>query len=201
MILHKKPRRYVIYKGKKIKLRPEFYRVLRCGAILSDSVLDDMDKLDLCLTILIRHKFLIPHNAAVKAELFQVIFSFLADENKRSSQPEKVFDFEQDAAYIYAAFWQCYRIDLYSRSGRKLHWHQFISLFSSLPEDVRMMQIISIRARPMPKATKYNTEERQSLAKLKMTYRLYIPEEERKKQFEIGLAKMAIALQSMAKNP
>lgn len=199
MTLHNRPQNYVIYKDRKIRIRPELYRVLRCNAILSDSILEDTDKLDLCLALLLRYKRQIPHSIADKAVLFQSIFSFLAGENKTSSDSKKVFDFEQDAAYIYAAFYQCYHIDLCSRHGRKLHWHQFISLFGGLSEDTRLMQIIQIRSRPMPKATKYNAEERQALAKLKMIYRLDVSEEERQKQLEQGLTKIAIALQSIAK--
>ena len=80
-----------------------------------------------------------------------------------------------------------------------MHWHTFMALFSGLPEETRIMQIISIRAKPLPKPTKYNAEERQQLMRLKAIYRLEISEEERERQLATGLWKLAEMLQSMAK--
>lgn len=198
MTLYDKLPRHVLFQGEKIGIRPEFARVLLCLKISADPVLSDPDKLELCLQILVRHRARIPKNDTDKAALFQAVFDFLADVEKKQSHSMKVFDFEQDAAYIYAAFYQCYHIDLLSKTGRKLHWHQFISLFGGLSEDTRLMQIISIRSRPMPKATKYNADERKALARLKSQYRLKLTEEERKAQLSDGFAKMAAALKSMA---
>ena len=198
MTLYDKLPRHVLFQGEKIGIRPEFARVLLCLKILADPVLSDLEKLELCLQILVRHRARIPKNDTDKAALFQAVFDFLADVEKKQSHSMKVFDFEQDAAYIYAAFYQCYHIDLLSKTGRKLHWHQFISLFGGLSEDTRLMQIISIRSRPMPKATKYNADERKALARLKSQYRLKLTEEERKKQFEDGLINIASVLRGMA---
>lgn len=198
MTLYDKLPRHVLFQGEKIGIRPEFARVLLCLKISADPVLSDLEKLELCLQILVRHRARIPKNDTDKAALFQAVFDFLADVEKKQSHSMKVFDFEQDAAYIYAAFYQCYHIDLLSKTGRKLHWHQFISLFGGLSEDTRLMQIISIRSRPMPKATKYNADERKALARLKSQYRLKLTEEERKKQFEDGLINIASVLRGMA---
>ncbi len=198
MKLYDKLPRHVLFQGRKIRIRPELARVLLCLKVSADPVLSDWDKLDLCLQILVRHRAQIPKDDTDKAALFQAVFDFLAEAEKQQSHGTKVFDFEQDAAYIYAAFYQCYHIDLLSKAGRKLHWHQFISLFGGLSEDTRLMQIISIRSRPMPKATKYNADERKALARLKSQYRLKLTEEERKAQLSDGFAKMAAALKSMA---
>ncbi len=198
MTLYDKLPRHVLFQGKKIGIRPELARVLLCLKVSADPVLSDWDKLDLCLQILVRHRAQIPKDDADKAALFQAVFDFLAETEKQQSHGTKVFDFEQDAAYIYAAFYQCYHIDLLSKAGRKLHWHQFISLFGGLSEDTRLMQIISIRSRPIPKATKYNADERKALARLKSQYRLKLTEEERKKQFEDGLINIASVLRGMA---
>ena len=201
MTLYEKPDSCISFRGKTVRLRAEFYRVLQCSAIVTDPVLSDTDKVSLCLRLLVKSHSRIPKEYAGKLELFQAVFGFLSESDKRQEVNQKVFDFEQDAAYIYAAFYQCYHIDLHSKTGRNLHWRQFISLFSGLPENTRFMEIVSIRSRPMPKATKYNAEQRQSLAKLKALHRLELSEEERKAQLQQGLAKMAIALQTMADRP
>ena len=76
-----------------------------------------------------------------------------------------------------------------------------MALFNGLSDDTKIMQIISIRARPLPKPTKYNAEERRQLIKLKQLYKLNLSEEERKKQFQDGLAKIAVALHTLAERP
>ena len=51
----------------------------------------------------------------------------------------------------------------------------------------------------MPKATKYNADERQWLAKAKATYALKVSEEEARSNYEKGVHDLFIALKGMAK--
>ena len=60
-----------------------------------------------------------------------------------SGSSEQLFDWETDGDYIYAAFMQAYGIDLVDT---ELHWHKFLALFSSLPEETHMTKIMSYRA-------------------------------------------------------
>lgn len=55
------------------------------------------------------------------------------------------YDFDYDAAYIYAAFRQAYGIDLVKEQGR-LHWLSFAALFDALPDDTAFVRIRHIRA-------------------------------------------------------
>lgn len=64
-----------------------------------------------------------------------------------------------------------------------------MALFNGLSDDTKIMQIISIRSRPLPKPTKYNAEERRQLIKLKQLYKLNLSEEERKSNSKMGLQK------------
>lgn len=107
-------------------------------------------------------------------------------------------DFKQDAEAIYSSFWQCYGIDLLGKD-KDLHWWAFSCLLSGLSEDTKLMQIVSIRTKPMPKPTKYNAEERKQLAKLKAAHRIKLSEEESQKQYEEGMRKMALAMHTWAK--
>ena len=56
----------------------------------------------------------------------------------------KVFDYILDGEYLVGSFWHAYSIDL--TTIEELHWHTFQALFRSLPEDSKIMQIISRRA-------------------------------------------------------
>ena len=95
---------------------------------------------------------------------------------KKHAEKTKITDFKQDAALIRAAFLQSYRINLFRD---KLHWIEFSELLSALPEGSRYQEVIGIRVRPYPKATKYNAEERQWLAKAKAACALEMDEDER----------------------
>lgn len=121
----------------------------------------------------------------------------LNTKNKLSSGPKSI-DFLQDAPYIYAGFHQAYGIDLYDEQG-KLHWLKFLALFRALPENTRIMEIVSIRTRPIPKRTKYNAEEIRALMRAKETYRLEISQAERDAQLVQGLRSIASVLEGMSR--
>lgn len=200
MKLYNFPIEKVVFKNKKVKIDTTFQTVLKCYDIFNDDILSYYDKIDMALSLLIKsHVLLHVISSKDKVELFQEVFKqFLNIPGKKTLSSQKLFDFEQDSELIYSSFLQCYNMDL-RRKNMKLHWWNFISLFNGLSEDTKMMQVISIRARPLPKPTKYNIEERQNLMRLKSLYRLEISEEERKAQFQEGLAKMALSLTKIAK--
>lgn len=56
-----------------------------------------------------------------------------------------VCDFEVDAEYLVAAFQQAYAIDL-TDPALKLHWHRFMALFRSLPQEVLMSRMMGWRS-------------------------------------------------------
>lgn len=111
------------------------------------------------------------------------------------SDAQKVTDFIQDAGLIRAAFWQAYGIDLYRD---RLHWFAFTELLNALPEETRYSYVVSIRARPMPAATKWNAEERQWLIKAKASVALEMTEDEQKTRYQKDVANIAHALLAWA---
>lgn len=194
------PLKHTVYSaGVRFHINTGFRRVLQSYAVLKDEVLDYPDKIDFCLRLLIRGgRFLLPFlSRNRKAGLFEAVFREYVNTGDKEADAPKAFDFDQDAPFIYAAFWECYGIDLLGKD-RDLHWWKFIQLFKGLPENTRIMQIISIRTRPLPKATKYNAQERQNLMRLKMLYRVELTEEEQRKQREAGFRKIAMAMEAMA---
>lgn len=128
--------------------------------------------------------------------LFVAVLSLLFPGAKSESGGPKLTSFEQDADLIRAAFLQAYGINLYHD---RLHWLEFISLLHSIPEGSRYAEIVSIRARPMPEATKYNEKEREWLAKAKAIYAVQLTEKEREASLQAGLHSMTLSLLELAK--
>lgn len=56
---------------------------------------------------------------------------------------EKVLDYKLDADYIYAAFMQCYGLDLVD--VKELHWHKFLALIKGLSK-TRLNDIMGYRS-------------------------------------------------------
>ena len=56
----------------------------------------------------------------------------------------RAYDFVEDGEYIVASFQQAYGIDL-TDPDLEMHWHRFKALFSGLPSDTKMAQIIGYR--------------------------------------------------------
>lgn len=116
-------------------------------------------------------------------------------EQKPSGDNQKVMSFEQDAGLIRTAFRQVYGIDLFRDN---LHWLEFVELLRNIPEGNRYADVIGIRVRPMPKATKYNAEERQWLLKAKSDVAIHLTDEEQAKKYESDVAKIFAGLMRMA---
>lgn len=81
---------------------------------------------------------------------------------------KKVYDFECDDAYIYAAFVSAYNIDL--NEIDYLHWWKFKALFNGLPSDCEFVKIMGYRATDTT-AIKDN-KERSRILKLQALYAL-----------------------------
>lgn len=106
----------------------------------------------------------------------------------------RVTDFVQDAGMIRAAFRQAYGIDLYRD---RLHWIEFRELLNAIPEGSRYSEVVGIRARPMPPATKWNAEERSWLLKAKADVALHLTDEEQAKKYSEDVGKVFSALFGM----
>ena len=106
----------------------------------------------------------------------------------------RVTDFVKDAGMIRAAFRQAYGIDLYRD---RLHWIEFRELLNAIPEGSRYSEVVGIRARPMPPATKWNAEERSWLLKAKADVALHLTDEEQAKKYSEDVGKVFSALFGM----
>lgn len=84
---------------------------------------------------------------------------------------DDIFNIVYDSNYIFAAFFQVYKIDL---SSVNIHWWKFKALLSGLPGKTKLSDIIEIRSKELPKDSK----SRASLSRLKEVYKL--PSKDRK---------------------
>jgi hypothetical protein len=134
-------------------------------------------------------KCLTKHPKNVDKVLAAVNDLLFDNEPKRDAQ--KLTDFEQDAGLIRAAFRQAFNIDLYRD---RLHWLEFVELLNAIPEGSRYSEVIGIRAKPIPAATKWNAEERQWLMKAKADVALRLSDDEQSKQYDKDVEKIFTGL-------
>ena len=123
------------------------------------------------------------------------VLGLLFGEPAEKGDGKKITSFEQDAGMIRAAFRQSYGIDLYRD---RLHWVEFTELLQNIPEGSRYAEVINIRVRPMPKATKYNAEERQRLMEAKSKFAVHLTEAEAAKKYEEDVSNIFASLLKMA---
>ena len=93
-------------------------------------------------------------------------------ENRPAKKSKSVFDFEQDATLIYAAFLEVYHIDL---QQTPLHWWTFMALLSALPDICPMGKIMQYRSMDTSKlkgAEKKRVQEIQRAFAIKQKHRI-----------------------------
>lgn len=84
----------------------------------------------------------------------------------------KLYSFQQDARYIFAAFLQTHGIDL--ERIEYLHWWKFLALFMDLGSDTTFCNLISLRKRI--KTGKASKEERRMYQEMKAVVDIQEPE-------------------------
>lgn len=104
--------------------------------------------------------------------------------SKKSGSRKKIYDYNYDADYIYAAFFEQYHIDL---AEQELHWWKFSALFSALSEDCMISKIITYRVIDTKGMEK---EQKVFYNRMKRLYQLpeNISEKERERQDKITQA-------------
>lgn len=177
--------------GKRYKADFDFRNVLRMMAVLGDKNLTEEAREWLAVRCIMKK----PVKGALDA-IRKTLFGSDKDDDQEEDDGTRLTSFDQDAALIRAAFWQTYRINLYTE---KLHWFAFIELLRGLPEGTRYMEVVGIRAKPMPTPTKYNMEERQWLQKAKARYAVKQTDEETARNYDRGVQKVFAGLMGMIK--
>lgn len=179
----------VTVKGHFYRMDFDFRNVLRMMDCLArDDLLPDA-RAFIALKCLMKRP---PRNAdEVLAATREIIFP----ETKKHADKQKITDFVQDADMIRAAFLQAYGINLFRD---RLHWLEFSSLLSCLPEGSRYSEVLGIRSRPLPAPTKWNAEERRSLIQAKAAYALEMSEKEQENNYMRCVINVFAGMKAMA---
>lgn len=169
----------VQYKEVVYKVNTAFDSVLNIQRMYKDTDLEETDKLDIALNILIERRGRLKKlSYAEKTELIEIIYKehINLKEHPKVAKQKRVLDFEEDGEYIYASFMQEYGIDLVEQQGR-LPWKKFIALFQGLGEKTKIKEVMRIRGMDIPEPNKYNQKEIRQINELKMYYSLPISSE------------------------
>ena len=170
------------FKGRRIKLRLFFDVVLRAFELLEDEEFTEAQKWSLLPYVFAENEEDVDGlSLDEKVVLVRAIFdNFIrepaevgeqqpqnATEDEQGTKEDEIFDFVQDAEYIYASFLFDYNLDLFEQQG-KLHWRKFQALLKGLSEEAKFSKVIEIRTMKEPK----EGEERKRIKELKRIYAL-----------------------------
>ena len=161
------------FKDKNIELNLSYNRVLKFYKLMKDEDASNQEKIKITLKLFVKNYDEIASlSLNDKSEIIKIIHNdFIEIKSKKSNDDKNILDFDKDFTFIYSSFMQDYSIDLYNEID-KLDWRKFIYLFVGLSDKTKIMQVMSIRAKEIPKPTKYNSEEIAQLYKLKAYYSL-----------------------------
>ena len=174
-------------------LKTDFRHVLRMYDMLQDKRLTEAARMYLALKEIVWNP---PRKEEKQFAVFLLARATLIPMAEgKTGGGERMTDFDQDADMIRAAFRQTYGIDLYRA---KLHWIEFTELLNNIPTGTRYSEIVDIRARPLPEATKWNGKERAALIEAKARYSIKKGEDEIKRSYNLGVNNLANSLLKMA---
>ncbi len=160
--------------GQSYPIDTDFTTSIKFELLMSDDSFSEPEKVQMGLNL---YYPTVPENSyeAFKAAIwFFTGGKDLNTERKSSKHAKRIYDFEYDAPYIYAAFWADYGIDL----QRGLHWWQFLSLFQSLREENQFCKIMGYRAVDI---SKLKGEERKFYCNMQRRFALPLPKSEQEK--------------------
>ena len=158
--------------------------------LMKDNSVNDDVKIELALNLYFPKQYIINTVDAVN----KIIWFYSGGKEikessvKSNSSNINIYDFEQDADYIYAAFMEQYKIDLADIDY--LHWWKFKSLFYGLNKDIQLSKIMFYRSIEL--TDDMTKSERKFYRDMKRLYALedMRSEEEKEQDFNDCLAGM-----------
>lgn len=184
MKLYEKLPDSVMVNGKKVRLNLDFRNVIRMVDIMSEDGLTHEAREYLALKCICKR----PKKGMMKP-VRELLFPGAGSDNG-----ERITDFEQDADLIRAAFLQEYGINLFRDH---LHWFEFSCLLSCIPSGNKYSEILQIRAKPIPAASKWNAEERTWLMKAKSEFGIKQTEKEQEKKYKQDIKNISLMLDAL----
>lgn len=128
----------VLVNEDRFEIRPDYRTAVKFSSILMDTEATMWAKTWTALELY--YPIIPPDYEAAFSAICEFYNGGMPMANRKGGRA--LYSFEYDAAYIYAAFYSQYGIDL---QATNLHWWQFKGLFSSLGEDTEIIKIIGYR--------------------------------------------------------
>lgn len=103
-----------------------------------------------------------------------------------SGEHSRIYDYEYDSGYVYAAFMQQYGISL--TEVEYLHWWEYKALFDGLTDKCKFTEIIGYRAAEI--TSDMSSKQKEHIRKMKKLYTLPLPQDEQSKISALDAALM-----------
>ncbi len=167
--------------GRDYKINTDFRIGIRFEQLMMDDSISPEDKM-LCAKRLYFGKTLPP--AVLDEETTDKLIWFYCCEKKEKkeaeSTQERVYDFDYDSKWIFAAFNEQYNFDL---THEKMHWWTFRALFDALSEDTEFVKIMGYRAVKI--SGKMSAAQKRFYQKMKRMHKLPSSKKDEKRISEV----------------
>ena len=172
--------------NKEYEINSDFRTSILFELLMQDKSIKDNDKIYLALELYYPN---IPDdiNSAIEKMLwfYRCGKDLITSKRKGKGKSDiKIYSFEYDDDYIYAAFMDQYGIDL--QDIKYLHWWKFKAMFKSLKEDTEIVKIM--RYRSMDLSNIKDKNEKAYYKKMQELYKIPISKDEQEKLEEIERA-------------
>ena len=161
-----------------IKLNTDYKNWMQFELILQDRSISDVEKGTKVIELTISDLHLLEQ---VDEKLIDYLLWFYScgkeeiksneeeaeEESDFKKKNKRIYSFDYDSDYIYAAFLECYGIDLTSTD---MHWWKFKSLFKALNDDCMFSKILGYRSITI--SSKMSKDEQKHYLEMKKIYAL-----------------------------
>lgn len=166
--------------GKPYGIRWEYEYSILYELLMLDDSLTIREKVDEALQLYFP---VIPEDREQAAEAALWFYQCGKEEGKKQKRKsgkgktQRIYSFDYDDSYIYAAFLEQYKIDLVDT--RNLHWWKFKALFHGLDAECEFRKIMGYRA--MVITREMSKEQKQFYKEMKEIYRIPLARDEDEK--------------------
>ena len=162
--------------GTEYEINTDYSVWLKFEMLLSDEIEDSKATLLNIKKLIFKSK--IPPDRADEETTEKILWFYRCGkpEQKGGKSSKKIFDYDYDDPYIYAAFMEQYDIDL---DETKPHWWKFHALMLSLSENTEFVKIMSYRAIEIN--SKMSAAQKAFYQKMKKHYKLPVKKEEQQR--------------------
>lgn len=150
--------------GKEYAVNTDFRAWMKIEGILSGNIGDKFSRLADALLLCYRE---LPENPEQAVEGMLWFYSLGEPGGSSGKAKAPIYNFEDDAEYIYAAFLSEFGIDLCTA---QLHWWKFRALFLALSENSKFSKVLAFRTVDVSKIK--DKEQKRYYERMKKLYKL-----------------------------